>query len=125
MPGRAEIIGRYSGDFQGHQVLIELEKLRIGPYIGAVMRDIDRHVAHEADAEFLAKTLPRLPGDSHRSESSGKRKPIGESPGIRLGEELQVARSAPSDSGQVPKREVVGEKCSPGVMPFRAAGKQS
>ena len=45
----AEIIRRDAGDVRGHSVLVDQQHLRMGPGIGAVQRDIDRHVAKQAN----------------------------------------------------------------------------
>ena len=45
----------------GRAVRIEVEELLVGPDIGAVLREEDRHIAHDADALLLCVIVQVLP----------------------------------------------------------------
>ena len=46
----AEIIGRHARDFFGAAVLAQGEKFRVRPDVGAVLREVQRHIPEDADA---------------------------------------------------------------------------
>ena len=49
LAGGAEVVGRHAGDDGRRAALVELEQLRVGPDVGAVVGDEDRDVADDAD----------------------------------------------------------------------------
>ena len=50
LAGGAEVVGRHAGDGQRPAVVVELEQLLVGPDVGAVEGDEDRHVADDLHA---------------------------------------------------------------------------
>ncbi len=59
LAGLAEIIRRHAGDHRGIALRVQLKILPIGPDVGAVVRDINRQVAHDPDAA-LARIFAQL-----------------------------------------------------------------
>src|SRR5690606_4175422 len=60
-----EVVGRHPGDVAGLEILVEQEHARVGPDVGALVRDEDRHVAEQGDTPALrvaADPLPRAVG---------------------------------------------------------------
>src|SRR5205823_6340042 len=49
----AEIVGWNAGDDGGRARFVELEELAIGPNVGTVRSDVDRHVAHNVDVALV------------------------------------------------------------------------
>ena len=63
MPVLAEKIGRYTRDMVRLTVVADLQEVAVRPGIGAVQRNVDGHVAKQADAvpaRMGTKTLPLL-----------------------------------------------------------------
>jgi len=61
LPVFAEIVGRYTSDVAGSTFLVELQHVAIGPCIGAVEGNVDRHVAEKTDAFFPGVVPQSLP----------------------------------------------------------------
>src|SRR5581483_11516051 len=61
LSGGTEVVRRDAGNLEGDAAFVEKEELRIRPYIGAVMRHIDRHVADDADIAFAPVSTQFLP----------------------------------------------------------------
>src|ERR1019366_7740732 len=61
LSGSAEIIGGHAGDYGRVAPIIEVVEIGMSPCGRAVVRHIDRDVAHEADAALLAISLELLP----------------------------------------------------------------
>src|SRR5208337_4252538 len=61
LSGGAEIIRRHAGDHGRAALIVEIEKIGMSPHVRAVVRNIDRDVAHETDAALLAINLEMLP----------------------------------------------------------------
>ena len=61
LPGDAERIRRTARHADGHIVLIQLKKFRIGPGIRAVKGHIDRNVPHNTDALLVGISLQCFP----------------------------------------------------------------
>ena len=57
----AEIIRRHTGDYGRAALIVEIEQIGMGPHIRAVVRNIDREVAHETDTALLAISLELFP----------------------------------------------------------------
>ena len=57
----AEIIGRNARNGSGPPSFIQAKQPRMSPYISAVVCDIDRNVAHDANVETTAETSYLFP----------------------------------------------------------------
>ena len=61
LSGGAEIIRRHAGDHGRAALIVEIEQIGMSPDVRAVVRNIDRDVAHETDAALLAIGLEMFP----------------------------------------------------------------
>src|SRR5205823_4965148 len=61
LAGGAEIVWRHTCNRSGISSLVELKQLAMTPHIGTVVRDIDRDVAHHANAQLMTTALQLLP----------------------------------------------------------------
>ncbi len=84
LAGGAEVVGRHAGDVARPAALVEVEQLLMRPHVGAVVRDVDRQVAEQAD------TAPR--GGAAQLPPLGEEEELHEAVVARLG---QAARRAP------------------------------
>jgi hypothetical protein len=57
----AEVVGRDTGDRGGLEVRAELEQLGARPDVGAVVGDVDRHVAQDPNARRVRRRAQRAP----------------------------------------------------------------
>ena len=56
-----KVVRRHAGDADRAAVLVQLEQLRVEPDVGGVLRDVDRHVAHQLDAVRARVVVQRAP----------------------------------------------------------------
>src|SRR5205814_383164 len=56
-----EVVGRYPRDAHRMPAASEIEESLVGPDFGAVVRDVEGHVADQADAQLPAAAAERLP----------------------------------------------------------------
>ena len=61
LPGLREVVGRHSGDVGRIAGRVELEQLTVGPDIGAVQSDEDRHVPDDLHPSLVGVEAERLP----------------------------------------------------------------
>src|ERR1700690_2957082 len=61
LAGGAEVVGRNAGNDGRRAVRVEVKEIGMRPDVGAVMRDVDGNVAHEADAAILTVRLEAIP----------------------------------------------------------------
>ena len=71
-----EVVRRDAGHRLGHQLLVQLEELRLRPHVGGIQRHIDGQVADDADA-LLVDIVPQ-------------KLPLGEEQELQVGEELHI-----------------------------------
>ena len=61
LPARGEVVGRYTRNGARRAVLVEVKELRVRPYVRAVPRDEDGHVAQNLDSLFLCVVVQAIP----------------------------------------------------------------
>ncbi len=61
LPRRAEVVGRNAGDGGGPAGGVELKEVLARPHVRAVVRDVDRDVAHDGDAALARHAPHALP----------------------------------------------------------------
>ena len=61
LTGRAEVIGRHTGDDGGIASLVQMEEVRCGPYVRTVMGREDGDVSDQGNAKFMGPPAKLLP----------------------------------------------------------------
>jgi hypothetical protein len=61
LSGNAKGIGRHTGNRNGLEVGIELENIRMGPHVGAVVADENGNIANDLDATRSASRMQGAP----------------------------------------------------------------